>query len=70
MLDQDLGLQLCVEHLSVQELIPQLAVEALHVSVLPRGPRLNVERLQPDTREPLPHTFGSELAAVTTTGMK
>ena len=33
--DQDLGLKLCVEHLTGQEFVPKRAVEALDAAVLP-----------------------------------
>jgi len=44
-----------VEDLAVQELVPQLAVEALVVSVLPRTTGLYVERLHTEPGEPPPH---------------
>ena len=45
LLDEDDGLGECVEDLPVQELVPQLAVEALVVAVLPGTAGLDVERL-------------------------
>jgi len=48
LLDEYDGLGQCVEDLTVQELVPQLAVEALVVAVLPRIARLDVERLDTD----------------------
>ena len=38
LLREDLHLPESIEDLPIQELIPQLAIEALHVSVLPRAP--------------------------------
>src|SRR3712207_9537330 len=35
LLDQHLGLSERAEHLAVQQLVPELAVEALHAAVLP-----------------------------------
>jgi hypothetical protein len=43
-LDQDLGLLQGVENLPVEQLITQLPIEALVVTVLPRTAWFNVER--------------------------
>ncbi len=45
--DEHLGLLQGVEDLSIQQLIPELAVEALVVAVLPRASGFNEERLWP-----------------------
>ena len=44
---QDLGLLQGVENLPVEQLITQLPIEALIVTVLPMTARFNVERLDP-----------------------
>jgi hypothetical protein len=33
-LDQDLGLEQCIEHLPDQEFVPQLSIEAFNIAVL------------------------------------
>lgn len=43
-IDQDLGFSKRVEDLAVEQLVTQFAVEALNESVLPRTPRLNIQR--------------------------
>ena len=62
--DEYNGLVQCVEDLTVQELVPQLAVEALVVAVLPRTSGLDVERLNTEPGQPPPHELGRELRAV------
>ena len=52
LLDEHLRLFERVEDLSVQELVPELAVEALVVAVLPRTARLDVERLYAEPPQP------------------
>jgi hypothetical protein len=64
LLDQHLGLPERVEHLAVQQLVPELAVEALHVAVLPRAAGLDVGGLGADAGDPAPHLLGDELGAV------
>jgi len=44
-LDQNLGLFQGVENLPIQQLIPQLPVEAFVVAILPRAARFDIERL-------------------------
>ena len=63
-LDQHACLRHRVEDLAVQQLVAQLAVQALHVAVLPGAARLDVERLHPDLAEPLPHRRRGEFAPV------
>src|SRR6266568_9606704 len=50
-----------VKNLAVQELISQLAVEALAIPVLPRTPGLDVQRLRPQLSQPLPQLLSNEL---------
>jgi hypothetical protein len=44
---QDLGLLQGIENLPVEQLITQLPIEALVVTVLPRTTRFNIERFDP-----------------------
>jgi len=48
LLDEDNILGQCVEDLAVQELVSELAVEALDVAVLPRSGWLDEQRLHTD----------------------
>ena len=52
-LDQHPGFSEGVEDLAVQQLIPQRAVEALVVAVLPWRARGDVERLHADRKRPV-----------------
>jgi hypothetical protein len=63
-LDQHLRLRQRVEDLAVQEFVPQLAVEARHVAVLPRAARLDVQRPNPRPPQPVPDRPGDELRPV------
>ena len=62
--DQDLGFGQAEEDLAVEQLIAQLAVEALAVSVLPRAAGLDVGGLGADRGNPLAQSQGDELRAV------
>ncbi len=53
-----------VEDLTVQELVPQLGVEALAVAVLPRRAGLDVQRLCSCFGQPLPWVFRDELQPI------
>lgn len=50
-----LRLQERIENLPVQQLVPQLSVEALDVTVLPRASRLDEECLDSHLLEPFPY---------------
>ena len=50
--------------LPVQQLVPELAVEALVVAVLPRAARLDKERLDAHAPQLPPHELRSELRSV------
>ena len=63
-LDQHLGFLERVEDLAVQQLVAQLAVEALVVAVLPRAAALDEQRPHADPAEPSPHRLGGEFPAV------
>ncbi len=63
-LDQYFGLLQRVEDLRIQQLVPELAVEAFVVSVLPRAAGLDVERLHPDPPQPVTYGDDRELGSV------
>ena len=67
--DQDLGLLQRVEDLPVQQLIPELAVEGLVISVLPRRARFDIERFHTDPAQPVAHGMGGKLRAIVRTDM-
>jgi len=64
LLDQHLGFSERVEHLGVQQLVAQLAVEAFHVAVLPRATRLDKGCLGTNAVDPALHGGGHELRPV------
>lgn len=63
-LDEHLGFLQCVEHLPIQELVAELRVKALAVSVLPRASRRDIERLYIQTPQPFAQRRGDELRAI------
>ena len=64
LLDQHGRLRQRVEDLPVQQLVPELAVEALVVAVLPRAARLDKEHLDAHAPQPQPHELRAELRSV------
>ena len=64
LLDKHLRLPQRVEDLTVEQLVPQLPVEAFVVTVLPWAPRLNEESLRSDPLDPVPNSLGRELRSV------
>ena len=68
-LDEDLRFPQCKEHLTVQEFIPQLAVEAFVVAVLPSGAWLDVERLDANASEPVSNGSGDEFGPIVGTNV-
>src|SRR3546814_12460446 len=60
-LDQHPGLGKAVEDFAVEQLVPQGAVEALVIPVLPWRARRDVERLHADLPEPGPESGRDEL---------
>src|SRR3954470_13550251 len=52
------GLGLVLELLAVQELVAELAVERLRVTVLPRARRRHVQRTRARPLQPRPHNLG------------
>ena len=64
LLDQHGRLRQRVEDLPVQQLVAELAVEALVVAVLPRAARLDKEHLDAHAPQPPPHELRGELRSV------
>src|ERR1700679_140454 len=62
--DQHLRFLQAREDLPVQQLIAQLPIEAFDVSILPRTPRLDEQRLHSKILQPVTHHRGRELRAV------
>src|SRR5829696_5676195 len=58
------GLGLVLELLAVQELVAELAMERLRVTVLPRARRRDIQRARARPLQPGPHHLGRELRAV------
>src|SRR3546814_10278555 len=63
-LDQHPGLGKAVEDFAVEQLVPQGAVEALVIPVLPWRARRDVERLHADLPEPRSEEHTSELQSL------
>src|SRR5262249_43823602 len=63
-LQQHRGLLQAAEQLAVEQFVAQPAVERLAVGVLPRAPRLYVQRLGLFTGQPTLHGISDELRAV------
>src|ERR1035437_3999020 len=68
-LRQNLCLLQRIKDLAVQKLIAQLPVETLTVPVLPRTPRLDVQRPRPHFSQPLPQLPGNELRPIVRTNV-
>src|SRR5262245_14894986 len=64
LLAQHPRLQQAGELLALQQLIPQPAVERLGVAILPRCPRLDVQRPDARPRQPGPQRLGNQLRPV------
>jgi len=64
LLNQHLGFEERVEYLHVEQLVPQLAVEALDIAVLPRAARLDKGRLGTHAADPALHGHRHELRPV------
>ena len=64
LLDEYLRLEQRVEALTVEALVPELAVKRLDVAILPGAARLDEERLHGHALEPVRHGLGGELGAV------
>src|SRR5512137_955349 len=56
-----------IEDLTVEPLIPQLAVETLNEAILPGASRLDIQGLNPDAAQPVSNRFGRKLRAVVRT---
>ena len=69
LLDHDAGFLHGVEHLAVEEFVPQLRVEALAIAVLPGTARLDVGSRRSNRRDPVLYGLGNELRPVVRTDM-
>ena len=61
LLDEYLRLEQRVEALTLEALVPELAVKRLDVAILPGAARLDEERLHGHALEPVTHGLGGEL---------
>jgi len=64
LLDENPGFLETAEDFAVQQLVPQLAVEAFAIAVLPRAAGLDVEGFGTHARQPAPHDPGGHLRPV------
>ena len=64
LLDEDLGFLEAAEDFAIEQLVPQLAVEAFAIAVLPVAARLDVEGFGPHACQPAPHDLGGHLRPV------
>jgi hypothetical protein len=64
LLNQDPGLCQGVEHLGIEQLSRELAIEAFHTAILPRAAGLDECCLGPDTVDPSLDSFGYEIWSV------
>ena len=64
LLAEYLRLEQRVEALTVEALVPELAVKRLDGAILPGAARLDEERLHAHALEPVRHRLGGELGAV------
>ncbi len=62
--DDDLGLLGGVEVFCVEDFAAQCAVDALVVTVLPRRPWIDLDRLDPDLSQPVLQCCSGELRAI------
>jgi hypothetical protein len=67
LVENDPGFRQAQEHLTVEQLVSQPAVEARHVTVLPRARLLDVQRADTRPRQPLLDLLGNELGPVIAT---
>jgi len=65
--NQNLGLFQGIKNLSVEQLVPELPVEALVVAVLPGTARFDVERLNTNPAQPMPNHPSRELGTIVRT---
>jgi len=68
-LNQHLRFMKCREQLPRQQLITELRVEALTITVLPWRAWCDEERFHTDPAEPMPHTLGNELGTIVGTNV-
>jgi hypothetical protein len=62
--DHNLSRLQCVEDFGIEQLIAQLAVEALAIAILPWTSRFDVRGLGSDGADPIPERLGNELGTV------
>ena len=60
--DEDLCFLACVEELAIEQLIAQLAIEALIIAVLPWAAWFDVECLHANPPQPILYRIGGELS--------
>lgn len=63
-LNEDLRLGQRVERLGVEQFVPELVIEALHVAVLPGTAGLDERRLRAHSGDPALHGGGGELGVI------
>ena len=64
LIDDGLRLSGCCEPFGVENFATQRSVKALIVSVLPRGARIDINRLDPNFDEPIFEGFGCKLRTI------
>ena len=64
LLDHDPGLRERIEDLAVEQLVTELAIEALHIAVLPGARPFDEGRLGAHRDDPLSHRLCDELRAL------
>ncbi len=62
--DQNLSFAQAVEDLTDEQFVPESAVEAFTVSVLPRAPRFDVGRLGANGGDPVPDSLGDKFRPI------
>jgi hypothetical protein len=63
-LDQYLGFFQRIEDLPIEQLITQLAIEALDIAILPGAALLDEQRTNVEVREPVTYLLSGEFCAV------
>lgn len=62
--NKDLGFPQGIEDFSVEQFIPQPAIETLVIAVLPGAARFYKECLDPEPLKPVPDRYGSEIRTI------
>ena len=63
-IDQDLGFTQRIEDLAIKQLVSEFTVEALDESILPRVPRLDIQRGHTHMAQPVSDRLGRKLSTV------